>query len=241
MTATATATAGHHRALVVGAARGIGLATARRLALAGHEVTATWHTTEPPEGDGIAWRRCDITDATSVDALFAGAGAGGHQIVVASAAKLRDRLSSRMTDEDFTDVVAVNLIGTFRVAREALKPMVAARWGRLILVSSVGGWLGIPGQANYATTKAGLLGMARSLASEVARRGVTVNVVAPGPVSTELIGSMAPALQARFLADAPPGRLAEPDEVAAVIAHLASDRAGSTTGALVPVDGGMLA
>ncbi|WP_421118973.1 SDR family oxidoreductase [Aquihabitans daechungensis] len=231
------------RALVVGAARGIGLATALRLSADGHDVTATWNRTPPPKTGAadLSWARCDTTDPASVDALFDGASDRPFEIVVANAAVLRDRLSSRLTDEDFAAVIDVNLLGTFRIARAALQPMVAARWGRVVLVSSVGGWIGIPGQASYAASKAGLLGMARSLASEVARRGVTVNVVAPGPITTELIEGMAPRLQDRFLDQAPAGRMGEPDEVAATIAYLASERSGAITGALVPVDGGVLA
>ena len=231
------------RALVVGAARGIGLATAVRLSAAGHEVTATWNRTPPPESEAasMAWSHCDTTDPASVDALFGGVADRPFEIVVANAAIVRDKLSSRMTDEDFAAVIDVNLAGTFRIARAALQPMVEGRWGRVVLVSSVGGWIGIPGQASYAASKAGMLGMARSLASEVARRGVTVNVVAPGPITTELIEAMAPQLRERFLDQAPAGRMGEPDEVAATIAYLTSERAGAVTGALVPVDGGVLA
>ncbi|MCU1356900.1 MAG: 3-oxoacyl-[acyl-carrier-protein] reductase [Acidimicrobiales bacterium] len=242
------------RALVVGAARGIGRATAAHLAAAGHEVTATWHTTEPapdPDGDhagvaGVAWVRCDTTSATDVDRLFgtdepgpAGPGAG-YEIVVANAALVRDRLSSRMSDADFQAVVDVNLTGTFRVARAALAAMAPARWGRLVLVSSVGAWVGAAGQANYAATKTGLLGMARALAREAGPRGITVNVVAPGVIATELIEAMAPRLQERWTAQVPAGRMGTPSEVAAAIGFLCSDGAAFVTGALVPVDGGLV-
>jgi 3-oxoacyl-[acyl-carrier protein] reductase len=232
------------RALVVGAARGIGRATAERLLAEGHDVTATWRSTEPPADgpEAIAWHRCDTTDPASVDALFASFAPGREpEILVANAALLRDRLSSRMTDDDVAAVVDVNLLGTFRVVRAALGPMTTARWGRVVLVSSIGGWVGVAGQANYAATKSAMIGMARSLASEVGRRGVTVNVVAPGPIETELIGAMSDRLQERFVAMAPSGRLGRPSEVAATIAHLASERAGATTGALIPVDGGIVA
>ncbi len=225
-------------ALVVGAARGIGRATAARLAAEGLPVTATWHTTEPEPLPGVTWIRCDTTVAAEVDALFA---TGPFDVVVANAAIVRDRMSSRMSDDDFTAVVDVNLTGTYRVARAAITSMTQARWGRLVLVSSVGAWLGAAGQANYAATKTGLLGLARSLAREAGPRGVTVNVVAPGVIDTELIAAMAPALQERWRAQAPADRMGRPDEVAATIAFVCSDRAGHITGALVPVDGGLVA
>ena len=248
------------RALVVGAARGIGRATAAHLAAAGHEVTATWHTTEPPpdpDGDHagvagaawvapVAWVRCDTTSAADVDRLFAtnetdpAGPRTGYEIVVANAALVRDRLSSRMSDADFQAVVDVNLTGTFRVARAALAAMAPARWGRLVLVSSVGAWVGAAGQANYAATKTGLLGMARALAREAGPRGITVNVVAPGVIATELIEAMAPRLQERWTAQVPAGRMGTPAEVAAAIGFLCSDEAAFVTGALVPVDGGLV-
>ncbi len=229
------------RALVVGAAQGIGRSTALHLARAGHEVVGTWNRTEPEPDPALAWDRCDITDAASVTALFERHADAPFEVVVINAAVVRDRLSSRMTDDDFTAVIDVNLTGAFRVARAAVAPMASARWGRLVLVSSVGGWIGNAGQANYAASKAGQLGMARALAREVGPRGVTVNVVAPGAVRTELIEAMSPKLQARFVELTPADRLAEPDEVAAVIGFLASERAGAITGALVPVDGGCVA
>jgi 3-oxoacyl-[acyl-carrier protein] reductase len=231
------------RALVVGAAQGIGRATARRLVAAGHRVTATWHRTEPEPTptEGIAWEHADIADAASVDALFARAADDPYDVVVANAAVVRDRLSSRMSDADFAAVLEVNLAGTFRVVRAALGPMAARRWGRVIVVSSVGGWFGNAGQANYAAAKSGQLGMARALAREVGPRNVTVNVVAPGAVRTELIEAMSPKLQARWLAMVPAQRMGEPDEIAAAVEYLASERAGFVTGALVPVDGGWLA
>lgn len=231
------------RALVVGAARGIGRATAIELARTGHRVTATWNRQEPDDPlavEGVDWSHCDITDADSVEQLFAAAADDPYDVVVANAAVVRDRLSSRMTDGDFQAVVDVNLTGTFRVARAALAPMAERRWGRLVLVSSIGGWFGNAGQANYAASKSGQLGMARALAREVGPRGVTVNVVAPGATATELIGAMSPSLQDRWLAMIPAGRWGRAEEIAAAIAFLASDAAGAITGTLVPVDGGWL-
>lgn len=229
------------RALVVGAAQGIGRATALRLAAAGHRVTATWNRTDPKPDPTLAWARCDTTDPASVDALFAAAADDPYDIVVANAALVLDRLSSRMTDADFEAVLAVNLTGTFRVVRAALGPMAERRWGRVVLVSSVGGWHGNSGQANYAASKSGQLGLARALAREVGPRGVTVNVVAPGAIATELITAMSPKLQERWRSMVPAERMGTAEEVASAIAYLASEPAGAITGALVPVDGGWLA
>ena len=229
-------------ALVVGASRGIGRATAELLAARGHRVTATWHTVEPEAraDDPITWRRCDTTSAADVSAVFDEA-PDPFGIVVANAAIVRDRMASRMSDGDFEAVVATNLTGTFRVARAALAAMTAARWGRLVLVSSVGAWVGAAGQANYAASKTALLGLARSLAREAGPRHVTVNVVAPGVIHTELIAAMSPTLQDRWTAQVPAGRMGAPAEVAAAIAYLCSEPAGFITGALVPVDGGLVA
>lgn len=229
------------RALVVGAARGIGRATVDALRDAGHRTTGTWNRTEPADDGGASWVRCDLTDPASVDEVFAAAADDPYDIVVANAAVVLDRLSSRMSDADFAAVTEVNLHGTFRVARAALAPMAQRRWGRLIIVSSVGGWHGNSGQASYAASKAGQLGMARALAREVGPRGVTVNVVAPGAVQTELISAMSPRLQERWRSMVPAQRMGSAGEIASTIAFLASDRAGFTTGALVPVDGGWLA
>lgn len=230
-------------ALVVGGVRGIGLATARRLSDDGLRVTATWYRTRPPvdANPAVAWRHCDTTDAASVGDLFAEAeGTGPFDVVVANAAVLRDRLSSRLTDDDFRFVTDTNLAGTFRVARAALASMTRRRWGRLVLVSSAGGWYGFAGQANYAAAKAGLTGMARALAREVGPRQVTVNVVVPGPIDTELISAMPPRFLESWIPLVPAQRLGSVNEVASTIAYLASERSGAVTGALVPVDGGML-
>ncbi|MBX3284209.1 MAG: SDR family oxidoreductase [Actinobacteria bacterium] len=235
--------------LVAGAARGIGLATARRLAADGHRVTATWHVSEPADDAGgaedrsITWRRCDVTDPASVQAVVDEARADGHpfDVVVANAALVRDRMVSRMTEADFRAVIDVNLRGSFHLARAALSDMARARWGRVVFVGSVGGSYGLGGQASYSASKAGLLGLARSLAREVGPRGVTVNVVAPGPIDTELIAGMSTSLRERWKGLTPAERMGRPAEVAGAIAFLASEPAGAITGAVIPVDGGFLA
>lgn len=229
--------------LVVGAARGIGLATAERFAAVGHRVTATWHHVEPGDVPAVEWVRCDMTDPGDVQALFDRSGPSQHpfEVVVANAALVRDRLSSRMTDDDFTAVVDVNLVGTFRVVRAALAAMTEARWGRVVVLSSIGAVYGNVGQANYAASKAGVEAMIRSLAREVGPRNVTVNAVSPGGVATELIAAMSPRLQRRWLAMMPAGRMAEPDEVAAAVTFLASERSRAITGTVLTVDGGAVA
>ncbi len=230
--------------LVAGAARGIGLATARRLAADGHRVTATWNTTEPTgEDPRLVWRRCDVTDPEAVAAVFAEVRSAGHpfDVVVANAALVRDRMISRMSEDDFRAVVDVNLMGSFHLARAALSDMARRRWGRVVFVGSVGGAYGLGGQTSYSASKAALLGLARSLAREVGPRGVTVNVVAPGPIDTELIAGMSASLRERWRGLTPAGRMGRPAEVAGAISFLASDGGGAITGTLLPVDGGFLA
>lgn len=228
-------------ALVTGGNRGIGLATARRLAEDGHRVAVTWRT-EPPPADAdspdLLAVRCDVTDAEQVDAAFAEVeeALGPVEVLVANAGTTRDQLAVRMSDEDFTEVVDANLAGGFRVARRALRSMMRARWGRIVFVSSVVASTGGPGQANYAASKAGLVGLARSAARELAPRGVTVNVVAPGYVDTAMIRDLP---REAYEAAVPLGRYGTAEEVAAVVDFLSSERAGYTTGALVPVDGGL--
>lgn len=233
--------------LVAGAARGIGLATAQRLAADGHRVTATWNTTEPADGaaqePGVTWRRCDVTDPDAVAAVFDGARAldDPFDVVVANAALVRDRMISRMSEDDFRAVVDVNLLGSFHLARAALSDMARRRWGRVVFVGSVGGSYGLGGQTSYSASKAALLGLARSLAREVGPRGVTVNVVAPGPIDTELIAAMSASLREKWRGLTPAERMGRPAEVAGAISFLASERAGAITGTLLPVDGGFLA
>ena len=198
------------------------------------------YATKPPPDDLFSLR-CDVTSATDVDAAFAAVEErfGPVEVLVANAGITNDGLLLRMSEADFTTVVDTNLAGAYRVAKRAASGMVRARRGRMIFVSSVVGMLGSAGQANYAASKAGLVGLARSLARELASRAITVNVVAPGPVATDMTAALADARQADLTAAVPLGRFASPEEIASVISFLASDAAGYITGAIIPVDGGL--
>ncbi len=226
-------------ALVTGGNRGIGLAVARRLQADGFTVVVTSRSGEAP--DGLVAVRCDVTDQASVDAAFnrIEAEVGAVEVLVANAGITRDTLLLRMSEDDFASILDTNLTGAFRVTKRATKTMLRARWGRLIYISSVVGLLGSAGQANYAASKAGLVGLARSLTRELGSRSITANVVAPGFVDTDITAELTDAQKATILAQVPLGRYAAPDEVAAVVAFLASDDAGYVSGAVVPVDGGL--
>lgn len=228
-------------ALVTGGARGIGLATARLLAGNGYEVAVTYRSAPPPEDAGLLAVPCDVTDTAQIDAAFEKVEQelGNVEVLVSNAGITADILVLRMSDDDFTRVIDTNLAGALRVSRRAVKRMTRARWGRIILVGSVVGTTGQAGQANYAASKAGLVGLARSLAREFASRNVTVNVVAPGPVATEMLAAVDDERRELISRAVPLGRLAEPDEVAAAIAFLAGENAGYITGAVLPVDGGL--
>jgi len=225
--------------LVTGGNRGIGLAIARRLAGDGESVTVTSRSGEPVEG--LAVVPCDVQDTGSVDAAFKDveAAQGPVEVLVANAGITKDQLLALMSEDDFTSVLDTNLTGAYRVAKRAVRGMVRARRGRLIFISSVVGLYGSAGQANYAASKAGLVGFARSLARELGSRGITANVVAPGFVESDMTAALSEDRKAAILGAVPLGRYAAPHEVAAVVSFLAGDDAAYITGAVVPVDGGL--
>ncbi|MCK6090339.1 beta-ketoacyl-ACP reductase [Micrococcus endophyticus] len=225
--------------LVTGGNRGIGLAIARAFAANGDRVAVTSRSGEGPEG--VLAVRADVTDAASVDAAFREVeeAHGPVEVLVANAGITNDQLLLRMSEEDFTSVVDTNLTGAFRVVQRATKGMMRLKRGRIVLVSSVVGLLGSPGQVNYAASKSGLVGMARSITRELGARGVTANVVAPGYIDTEMTQSLGEDLKAQYKKSIPAGRFAQPEEVADVVRWLASDEAAYISGAVIPVDGGL--
>jgi 3-oxoacyl-[acyl-carrier protein] reductase len=224
---------------VTGGNRGIGRAIAEAFVANGDQVAVTYRSGEPPQG--VLAVTCDVTDPDSVESAFAEveAAQGPVEILVANAGVTQDTLVLRMSDEDWSKVIDTNLTGSFRVAKRAAKGMLRLRRGRLIFISSVVGLLGSAGQVNYAASKAGLVGMARSLARELGSRSITANVVAPGFVETEMTAVLPAEKQAEYKAQIPLGRYASVEEVAAVVAWLGSDAAGYVTGAVIPVDGGL--
>jgi len=225
--------------LVTGGNRGIGFAIAEEFVAQGHRVAVTARSGQGPEGTLTVV--ADVTDAASVDAAFTVVEAelGPVEVVVANAGITKDGLLMRMTEEDFTSVVDTNLGGAFRVVKRASKGMLKARFGRIVLVSSVVGLLGGAGQANYSASKAALVGFARSLTREVGARGITANVVAPGFVETDMTAVLPDEQQAEYKKSIPAGRFGTASEVAKAITWLASDDAGYVSGAVVPVDGGL--
>ncbi|MFN0028948.1 MAG: 3-oxoacyl-[acyl-carrier-protein] reductase [Acidimicrobiales bacterium] len=230
--------------LVTGANRGIGLACARRFAEAGHRVAITYRSSPPPAGalpDSVLAVCADVTSTEAVDGAFTQieAALGPVEVVISNAGVTKDGLVLRMSDEDFTSVLDTNLVGGFRVARRATKTMMRQRHGRIIFISSVVGLTGQAGQANYAASKAGLVGMARSLAREFASRNITVNVVAPGPIATDMTDALNATQKAAITGAVPLGRFGTAEEVAELVAFLASDTAGYLTGVVVPIDGGL--
>ncbi len=225
--------------LVTGGNRGIGLAIARAFVEAGDDVALTSRSGEAPAG--LFAVPCDVTDSTSVDAAFTAVEErhGPVEILVANAGITKDTLLLRMSEDDWASVLDTNLTGAFRVAKRASRSMLRARRGRLIFVSSVVGLLGSAGQANYAASKAGLVGLARSLARELGSRSITANVVAPGFVDTDMTAALGDERRAEIVGQVPLGRYASADEVAGVVRFLASDEAAYITGAVIPVDGGL--
>lgn len=225
--------------LVTGGNRGIGKAIAEAFLAQGDQVAVTTRSGGAPEGTLAI--RCDITDPEQVDAAFAQVEQehGPVEVLVANAGVTADTLLLRMSEDDWSSVIETNLTGSYRLARRAAKQMLRQRRGRIILISSVVGLLGSAGQTNYAASKAGLVGLARSLARELGSRGITTNVVAPGFVETDMTGVLSEEQREAIRAQVPLGRYATPEEVAGAVTWLASEQAGYVTGAVIPVDGGL--
>lgn len=226
-------------ALVTGANKGIGRAIAEFLRDAGFRVAGTYRTGGVPEG--VFGVQCDVTDQEQVDEAFAAVEArlGVVEVLVANAGMNRDRLLIRMSDEEWDQVIATNLTGAFRVVRRAVRPMIKARFGRIILISSVSGMVGTAGQVNYAASKSGLIGLARSVAREYGPRGVTANVITPGFIETDMTAALDADMQAGYLSRIPTGRFGTPGEIASAVGYLASDQAGYINGVVLPIDGGL--
>ena len=239
MTSAASGSPTGRSVLVTGGNRGIGLAIARALADAGHRVTVTHRSGEPPEG--LAGVVCDVTDPASIDAAFTEVekSQGPIEVLVSNAGITDDTLLLRMSDDTFTRVLDANLTGSYRVAKRAATGMLRKRWGRMIFISSVVGLSGGAGQANYSSSKAGLVGLARSVARELGSRNITANVIAPGFVDTDLTRALPEARRTEIIAQVPLRRYADPSEIAAAVVFLASEGAGYITGAVLPVDGGL--
>jgi 3-oxoacyl-[acyl-carrier protein] reductase len=225
--------------LVTGGSKGIGQGIAVRLAQAGHRVAATYRSGDVPQG--VVGVQCDVTDPGQVEAAFAQveSAIGTVEVLVANAGITRDTLLMRMSDEDWDQVIATNLTGAFRVARRAARPMIRGRFGRIVFISSVVGQMGSAGQVNYAASKSGLVGMARSLARELGSRGITANVVAPGFVETDMTAELGEDLVKKYAEQIPLGRLGSVGDIAGTVEFLASDAASYITGAVIPVDGGL--
>ncbi|MGK0716194.1 3-oxoacyl-ACP reductase FabG [Leucobacter sp. W1153] len=225
--------------LVTGGNRGIGYAIAERMLADGHRVAVTARSGEGPEGALTV--RAEMTDSASIDAAFSEVERelGPVEVVVANAGITRDTLLLRMTEEEFTTVIDTNLTGTFRVVKRAAKGLLKGRFGRVILISSVVGLYGSPGQINYSSSKAALVGFARSLTRELGSRGITANVIAPGFIETDMTAELPEAQKKQYLGSIPAARFGQVSEIAAAASWLAGDEAGYISGAVIPVDGGL--
>lgn len=225
--------------LVTGGNRGIGRAIVERFLAAGHKVASADLGGEPPEG--VFGVSCNVADADQVEAAFSAVEAenGPVEILVANAGITKDTLIMRMTDDEWNAVINVNLTGSYRCAKRAVRGMMRKRFGRIVLLGSVVGLYGSPGQVNYSSSKAALVGMARSLTREVGSRGITINVVAPGFIETDMTAVLPEDVIKGYLASIPAARMGKPDDVAAAIQFLASEHAGFISGAVIPVDGGL--
>ncbi len=226
--------------LVTGGTRGIGKACAQLFAKQGYKVAATYRGT-PGDLDGVTYVKCDVGDSDSVDSAFAQIEdtLGPVEILIANAGITNDKLLMRMKEEDFTSVIDTNLVGAYRVTKRAAQKMIRARWGRIIYMSSVVGLAGAPGQANYGASKAGLIGLARSIARELGSRNITANVITPGAVNTDMTDAISDDRRDAITSQIPVGRFATVEEIAEAVGFLASDGAGYITGAILPVDGGL--
>lgn len=225
--------------LVTGGNRGIGYAIAQRMLDEGHRVAVTARSGEGPQGSLTV--RAEMTDAASIDAAFTEIEEqlGSVEVVVANAGITRDTLLLRMSEEEFTSVIDTNLTGTFRVVKRAAKGLLKARFGRIILLSSVVALYGSPGQINYSSSKSGLIGFARSLTRELGSRGITANVIAPGFIETDMTAALPEEQQRTYLDSIPAKRYGQVSEIAGVVSFLAGDDAGYISGAVIPVDGGL--